>query len=1771
MQVYVKETLHVLDYQDNIVGTIFNSDDHRSPGYAFNISITEANTGYSDLRFDMPNIIINDKGDKIKNPLQALLTPLVKLRYHREVYYTGETPITVREPQGYGDQVEYIDKIYSNVYPDNIIEDYIMDYIVQPVDTKRDVLKTTTSFTAMDYPRFNLSKKRVGLNITQDTLTREEWSLFENKPMDEPGTIKYQPWTTALSTTAGNSNIPLVWDPENAKEYPLNKTEISRLMANAASWPYGLLATAFYWPIVSTARFEGVLYKKGGFLVLQLYDFYNLSTEGIDPDLYVGRYSWEWTQLYEVDSYLCPNNALNYLYHILEGTNWSVALKPDGTPDVDIVKTTVPNPRGSTSSSEEVDKTSNINISNSNCYNAITATCQALQLYPVFDCVNRTVALHEFAGKNYGLVYALGKNISNDSTKADGEKVITKLYCSGGKDYDGDSNINIGTAERSYIKTFTGFYRTLPSASNVEGYWCIVDNSIPASNFNKTVYELQENAQGEAELVPVIQETHDTSVQNYWMAGSNRKVYFLNNNQWVLGTQQPSGLWQGVVDGRTVLVDPITGTSGEWSPNDDMYINSRSPYGTNYILNLKWAYQNNWITKEQILELYQYEMQINDLNVAFMDKYIEDYRNTRQLYNEAVNNYDIAQDGFESTLYAMENKYYNTENYSEGSTYCFHKAPKGTYIKNNLHYIKLFHCYECGHTEAIAPNGSNPGANINVCPNQDCGSHDVVNNEIYIPIYDDYKDEYNWDERDTFYPYGTDVTRQYEGHRYNPHLKGYFQRLVMSLDRANGAWSIEDYENRVSMIDIIPFENSTVSWEDGYTYKLNGVYVRSTSGQIEVWNDAILTYIENYGNMLSYLRTVNAMLDRIQKLDEIYDQWNELIFNLNATIQEKFGDYLIEGNYTNNEQPYVNLLFNEGLEASDKYSVPEITYNLNVIDSSGLIEYREPTITKYRCAECDYISYTPITSCPRCENELIVTENDIYNDLVRLLHSVGQIVPKAGDYVTIYDEPMGMYGVPGLITQITRYPDNPINNRIELNTSYTDDEELVGNIITATNTVLNNADIYARTAVLKTDGTLDADSLKESLDDSNANITIVGTNGNILLDGSGLRATDPTDSHRAMKYAGNGIFNTSNLDNAADEAVIWEKMMSPSGINATYINSGTIDTNKINIMSGLSGKVLLDQYGLSVKQAAGKTSHITEFSSASAKSDVNYAKNWGTNNNIASFVGVDGYNNPLIYTKGFLVAEEGSNIANWITSNEGFYHLSTGSDGNGYKDLWLSPTGLNRSNYNHRSGNTNVVAKLGGTTDNIFSFYTNDTFGVTPDGDLYSTSGQIGGFNITASKLYSTNANSHITGMASSSYAGDPAFYAGGGDPWSTSGWANSTPFYVTNEGFLKATNANITGTITTDNLTATGGSISNLTANNITATNLTMSSGSITLGSNFKVTSDGKLTCSSASIKGSISASTISGTDISGGSISGTSISGGTITGTTFRTNKVDGVYRTIFDSSGSIKYYNGVGYLTCGLVSDTNHPWLSGVNVNYTNGISFRNGTTWGNAGDEIDYIRHSGSSLHVHSGGRLNLYGSSSALDAGSGYLRLSAGNTSAAGSNDGSVYITASSHINLHAGSGGHVYAGANGWNGGSNAWVTTDKGDISSRSTKTNIHEMPLDTYQDALNLLKHMKLYTYDYKYDLYDKPAQYGFILDEIEEEDKKHHFLDITDRPAWTKGRYISFNMDEKPSNDDKVEEILTKHYDRDVFSKYLLTCIKALQNEIEDLKQLKKEETN
>lgn len=1353
MEVYVKESLHVLDYRDNVVDSIFISDDHMTPGYAYDITITEANTGYSDLKFNMPNMIIDNEGNKIHNPKLRLLTPLVKLRYHREVYYRGDKEITVREPQGYGDKVVYIDKTYKPTYPENIIEDYIMDYIVQPVDKKRDVLKLTTAFTAIDYPRFNLSKKKVGLTIGQDTLAEnEDWSLYENKPMDVPGTIKYQPWSNSLTIAAGGdtTKVPLVWDPKNAETYPLDEVLITNLMNNTAAWPYGLLGTAFYWPIVSTSRFEGTMYTEGGYLVLQLYDFYQLTKEGIDPEKHIGRYSWEWTYLTEVQKYLTPNNAKNYLYHILDGTNWSVKLREDGTPDVDIVKVDVPNPAGS-ETTEKVDHTCNISVSNSNCYNAITAVCQGLQLYPIFDCVNREVSLRAFAGKNYGLTYNLGSNLTSNGVKKDGEKVITKLYVTGGKDYQGDQNINIGEATRSF-----------------------------------------------------------------WNEGNP-------------DTEEP------------------------WNPNDPRYIIKRSPYGTNYILNFKWMYDNGWIKKDEILDIYNINQQINDLNKEFMIPYTEDRLRTLQAYNDAVNQYDLKQGEYQATLNSMMNKYYKIYGeYSKGTFYAFHKVPQGTHIKDGKHYVWIGYCPTC----------KKAWASVNKPGNCDCGNTDTIKEEIYIPLYEDFAKNGTIVPPELKYPYGTSA--KVSGPAYEPYLKGDFLKLVTTLDNQNNndAWDITYYEGKVSLVTPL---NPTANPIDGYEYEIDGVKVKASSGNIDEWNRNIALYVAYYGEMLDAHAQMEYCLEKLKELDKEYDAWKAKYDGFQAQIQDKYGDFLIEGNYTNNEQPYVNLLFNEGMEASDKFAIPEITYNLDVIDSTGLIEYRQPIIAQYECADCLYTTVAPIKTCPRCQGTNIVKSYDTYNDLVHQLHSVGQIVPKAGDYVTIYDEPMGLFGVPGLITEISRTLDKPINNKIKLDTGYTDDEELVGNIITATNTVLNNTDIYARTAVLKADGTIDSASISKSLDNPNASLNIVGTNGNMLLTGSYLRFTDPSDATRAIKYSGTGIFTTSTL-NEKEENVEWQKMLTPTGINATYINAGQIDTKNISIMSGLTSKVLIDQYGLVVKNNGSKAAHITSFDTSKATSDASYVKNWGTTNNIAGFMGVDPQNNPIIYTKGFLVAENGSNIANWITSDNGFYHLNGTT-----KDLWLSPNGISGT-VNGNKGN--------------YALYANGNFGVTTNGNMYATGANIKG-TITSDNVTITGGTLKI-----------------------------GSNFEVKNDGSLSASNANITGNITTGNLQATGGSISNLSASNINATNLNATGGTFT---NITVTG-------TSTFSGSIDASCITSGTFATARIP--NLSASKITSGTMSANRISGGTLRIKDASG--------GEFSIG--TDTTHASTTGLNVGSA-GILFGN----------------------------------------------------------------------------------------------------------------------------------------------------------------------------------------------------------------------------------------
>lgn len=155
------------------------------------------------------------------------------------------------------------------------------------------------------------------------------------------------------------------------------------------------------------------------------------------------------------------------------------------------------------------------------------------------------------------------------------------------------------------------------------------------------------------------------------------------------------------------------------------------------------------------------------------------------------------------------------------------------------------------------------------------------------------------------------------------------------------------------------------------------------------------------------------------------------------------------------------------------------------------------------------------------------------------------------------------------------------------------------------------------------------------------------------------------------------------------------------------------------------------------------------------------------------------------------------------------------------------------------------------------------------------------------------------------------------------------------------------------------------------------------------------------------------------------------------------------------------------------------------------------------------------------------------------------------------------------SGGNIYLySADGtiWaeaNGLPNSEVRTNAGLSSSRSVKENIVEFENNDYENALNLLDKMKLYNYDYKYNMYKNPHKYGFIIDELEQLDETKQFFDFEEYDATVKDNKIDFSGQTEGDTEVKI-----KTYDSDVLDKYLLTVCKALYNKIEVLENKIKE---
>ena len=395
----------------------------------------------------------------------------------------------------------------------------------------------------------------------------------------------------------------------------------------------------------------------------------------------------------------------------------------------------------------------------------------------------------------------------------------------------------------------------------------------------------------------------------------------------------------------------------------------------------------------------------------------------------------------------------------------------------------------------------------------------------------------------------------------------------------------------------------------------------------------------------------------------------------------------------------------------------------------------------------------------------------------------------------------------------------------------------------------------------------------------------------------------------------------------------------------------------------------------------------------------------------------------------------------------------------------------------------------------------------------------------------------------------------------------NSAPFRVTQAGYLYASNANISGTIT-----ATSGMFDNVTINGT----CTINGGAIKTGTIAAARLD-----SSVITTTNFNAQNINANKITSGTLSTNRLESKVITTDNFSAQNINAnkITSGVITTAG-IDVANSTGFLRMLYANWANHPYVSALNVagqvdypnkNGTNSsISFRNEEFKENTGSQVGFITFGklGDGI-IGASGNLRLI-SNDQIYIG----QLTIKGTTLYGDYSGSTsetdvtgkpYITQFNNTYINP----RNYAYIGGESKDSNL-ILTKGGSPSSKNLKANIKL--ITEYENIYNDFKKINFYTYDYKYKgINDNNNDFGFIIDEIEENETLSKYY-----KNYSKEGYIDKDKNMFPKREGMIyknmEHINYKVWDRDAYLKMNMVLIKSLQNKIEELeKRIKEMEGN
>lgn len=161
-----------------------------------------------------------------------------------------------------------------------------------------------------------------------------------------------------------------------------------------------------------------------------------------------------------------------------------------------------------------------------------------------------------------------------------------------------------------------------------------------------------------------------------------------------------------------------------------------------------------------------------------------------------------------------------------------------------------------------------------------------------------------------------------------------------------------------------------------------------------------------------------------------------------------------------------------------------------------------------------------------------------------------------------------------VVSEITINLDSPEKNRLKVQNYKTQFEDLFQRVTAMTQAIEYSTGQYDKAAgIISPTGALTFSTLQNSM----ANNAIVLQNAkdqSVIWDESGITTTCLTKPSEIVRIVSGGIFLSK------DGGTTWQTGITGSGINASYITTGQLDTNVIRIMNGIHASFRWDNTGL---------------------------------------------------------------------------------------------------------------------------------------------------------------------------------------------------------------------------------------------------------------------------------------------------------------------------------------------------------------------------------------------------------------------------------------------------------------------------------------------------------------------------------------------------------------------------------------------------------------